>query len=445
MNSPLQNNTTKLEELLEIVNKAMDIERPDLPIIVNEATAEDVVLHKQCINSNGEVIVGTFELDEKLEKQNMLIDQIQSAIENKVITKPLLQDKTVTPMNESQEISADVGYNGLNTVIVEGIPTVAQGIPSIEISDDGLITASVEQSEGYVEGGVRNAYTQLLTSSSHTYIPNSQAIVIPARTYITGEQIVAGDENLRPENIRAGVTVFGVDGTGNFPDVTTLLEETSTATYYEDTLIQRLRPYAFYSWSNLSSINLLNCIYIGMYAFAQCSNLTNINAPRCSTISANAFSGTPIPSINFPCCERINGYAFSNCLSLRTAIFPQVSYLGYSAFYKCINLQHVELPMVKTIDYGAFARCSQLQTISLPTLSAVGNSLFQSCYNLTSLYLMGSSYCVLSNTNAFSSTPFMGYQGVTSSSCYIYVPASLLSKYQTGTNWVRFNSLFIGV
>ena len=64
-------------------------------------------------------------------------------------------------------------------------------------------------------------------------------------------------------------------------------------------------------------------------------------------------------------------------------------------------------------------------------------------YNFKYLYLTGSSLCKLSNSNAFSSTPIGGYSASAGTYGSIYVPASLLTSYQTATNWAYFSSRFV--
>jgi hypothetical protein len=70
---------------------------------------------------------------------------------------------------------------------------------------------------------------------------------------------------------------------------------------------------------------------------------------------------------------------------------------------------------------------------------------FKNCIYLKSLYLMGSSLCQLYSSNAFASTPIGGYSTYTSTYGSIYVPASLLTSYQTATNWTYFSSRFVGI
>lgn len=46
-----------------------------------------------------------------------------------------------------------------------------------------------------------------------TYIPGTADQIIPAGQYLSGDQVIKGDEELKPENIRKGATIFGVTGT----------------------------------------------------------------------------------------------------------------------------------------------------------------------------------------------------------------------------------------
>jgi hypothetical protein len=114
---------------------------------------------------------------------------------------------------------------------------------------------------------------------------------------------------------------------------------------------------------------------------------------------------------------------FALCLTpLTTAYFPNVIALS-----------------------GAFALCYSLITASFPQVATINEGAFYKCYNLKSLYLPGSSICQLLSTDAFTSTPIGGYSA--SAGCYgsIYVPASLVTSYQTATNWTYFSSRFVAL
>lgn len=103
---------------------------------------------------------------------------------------PVLQARTATPSESAQEIVPDSGYDGLSRVTV------------------GAISAT------YVGSGVTRR-------SATTITPGTSSQVISAGQYLSGAQTIRGDANLVPENIKSGVSIFGVAGSlegggGNF-------------------------------------------------------------------------------------------------------------------------------------------------------------------------------------------------------------------------------------
>lgn len=92
-------------------------------------------------------------------------------------------------------------------------PRVEVATPMIDVSAEGLITATTEQEAGYVPGGSKSATQQLPTQAAKTVTPGTtnQTAVASGR-YTTGDVDVAGDANLKAENIAEGVSIFGVIG-----------------------------------------------------------------------------------------------------------------------------------------------------------------------------------------------------------------------------------------
>lgn len=117
-----------------------------------------------------------------------------------------------TSLSKSKNVvTANAGYypNAVSATVTE----VTQATPSISINSSGLITAIATQAAGYVAAGTTSATKQLTTQAAKTIVPGTEDQIIPGGTYLTGRQIINGTVNLKAENIKSGVGIFGVTGT----------------------------------------------------------------------------------------------------------------------------------------------------------------------------------------------------------------------------------------
>lgn len=91
--------------------------------------------------------------------------------------------------------------------------TVELATPTILIDENGVITASVDQEEGYVIKSSKKADLRLPVHSGGSIKPEkNNKIAVQSGTYVTGDVVIAGDESLDPSNIRKGATIFDVTG-----------------------------------------------------------------------------------------------------------------------------------------------------------------------------------------------------------------------------------------
>ena len=118
--------------------------------------------------------------------------------------------------------SSNLTANGATVTVPSGyyaqqytksVTTATQATPTISVSSSGLITASATQTAGYVSAGTKSSTSQLSTQGAKTITPStSSQTVVESGKYTTGAVIVAGDTNLISENIKSGVSIFGVNG-----------------------------------------------------------------------------------------------------------------------------------------------------------------------------------------------------------------------------------------
>ena len=123
-----------------------------------DATAADVAAGKTFTSAAGLKVTGTHEC-----------------------AAPRLQSKTVLPSESQQTVSPDSGYDGLSDITVEAV------------------------SNTYIGSGVTK-------KSAATYTPGTADQTIASGQYLSGKQTIKGDANLVAENIKSGVSIFGVDG-----------------------------------------------------------------------------------------------------------------------------------------------------------------------------------------------------------------------------------------
>lgn len=136
----LKSNTSSLQEILNKINALPEIGGVELPELTNEGTSADLLSGKELIDGDGNVVTGTFTIDEELTTQETLLSdqdaklaELAEILSNKASVSPVLQSKTITPTTTEQTVTADSGYDGLRAVTVNGdanlIPAnIAEGV-----------------------------------------------------------------------------------------------------------------------------------------------------------------------------------------------------------------------------------------------------------------------------------------------------------------------------
>lgn len=104
---------------------------------------------------------------------------------------------------------------------------------------------------------------------------------------------------------------------------------------------------------------------------------------------------------------------------------------GQYIFYNCTNLETAVLSGSGSIPSNTFNACSKLTAVDIDGMTLGSGSVFYNATILSAVIIRNSTVANLGNINVFQGTPFAsGKSGGT-----LYVPSSLISSYQSASNW----------
>ena len=179
----ITNNTTLLNELKTKAESLPNREAAGVDVSGVTATASDVLSPKVFVDSTGVEQTGT------------------------IVTKTV-DDLTA----KTNTVTVPAGYYA--TQVSKSISTGTVNDPMFNVSASGLVTATVTTSAGYVTNISKQNTYQLPTQAAKIVTPSTtQQTAVASGKYTTGDVYVSGDSNLITDNIKNGVSIFGVTGT----------------------------------------------------------------------------------------------------------------------------------------------------------------------------------------------------------------------------------------
>ena len=172
----------------------------------------------------------------------------------------------------------------------------------------------------------------------------------------------------------------------------------------------------FMSLSSLRSVSLSNRVtHLNTFAFYGCSKITTLTIPNSVASIGDA--------------------AFQGCSSLTDIKLPaNTNYLPNQIFYGCTNLKSLYIPSkVITVGSYAFYECAKLTTLTIPkSVIAIGPLALSGCTSLNEL---------ISSTPVPAPVGINCFDGVSTTTCKLYVPTGSKPDYQTADQWKNFKSI----
>ncbi len=109
----------------------------------------------------------------------------------------------------------------------------------VDVSDTTAAASDVRTGRYFYNSLGEKTQGTVPIQAAQTIMPGTATQTIPGGRILTGTQVIPGDANLAAENIRSGVTIFGVTGTyegGGSMNVMTLYAQTNASSVLNNTL-----------------------------------------------------------------------------------------------------------------------------------------------------------------------------------------------------------------
>ena len=278
------------------------------------------------------------------------------------------------------------------------------------INNDGTVSYDIDvNSAGYIADDTFSGTTgnpQVTVQGAQTIYPSTSDQTIASGKYLTGAQTILGDADLVAGNIKKDVNIFGVVGTyegGGADDVLVKLMK-KTLTKFECSVSGTINHASNFlsRQTSLTEVSLPNLTQIG-------TSSSNVGDNFCRYDSN-------LTKVYMPKMQKLYGARiFGSCTALVSIALPSLVY-GYGQYHfdGCNHLERVDYGKANETPSNGLEQC-----------------MFYGCSALNMLVLRYSSVRTLGNINTFNNSRFAS----TGSGGVLYVPASLVSSYQSASNW----------
>lgn len=323
---------------------------------------------------------------------------------------------TKTLLTEAKYMEDDV-------TITYARPSAPSGTKQISITSNGTTTEDV----------TAYASAQITANVPNTYAAADEGKVVSNGALVaqTSDTVTANDTY---DTTLINSLTVNVSGGG-----TDTLDElfANTLTQVISSTPTSLKAYFFQNQTALTKVSCSNVTTIGSRCFDGCTGLTEVSLPSYSgSVPDYAFCNcSNLTTLSLPSAARSPGsYTFQNCTKLTSTGFSAYNIVssGQDSWNGCQSIEYF-VHDINGIYTRTLQNCKSLLAVDVGTsFNATRASMCNGCSKLKTFVIRRSDAVVaLAATNAFSGTPFAsGGIGGT-----LYVPAALVSGYQTASNW----------
>lgn len=407
------------DQIYELAPTTDNVSFYELPILENEGTSDDIIDGKQFINSKGEKVVGKAVAGAGKLAMDLFAKTIVDINDSdgNIIQWPFVQ----TSFTSTFRAAFATGCSSLSRVVLPNIQSTSSYggysnmLPSNMFNGCTLLrTVNIGGNPSWIGSSAYKLCKNLRNIGNVSYITQIEGSAFMGCKFVQDDEFVKpcfsalktiGD---RQNEIFHYASLFDIDD-GVFPQLTMLagnstFAETNNITKVSLTALQRIDGWrVFYGCKDLSEVVLPNLLYLlGSDTFTACSNLISVSLPNCQLVASSVFT-------------------------------------------YCTKLQKMVLPKCQRISQKAFEGCSSLSMALLPVCSSIASYTFSGCRQLMSVYLFSNSIVSI-GINVFTNTP------ITSSNLTlpyawgsVYVPASLLTEYQSAAIWSGISGRLVGL
>lgn len=244
-----------------------------------------------------------------------------------------------------------------------------------------------------------------------------------------------------------GYIVIDDDGSGGTSVEDALI--TGGSLEYVNYRVTTLGTAVFAGWrtANGLKLSLPNCTSI-KYSFfvsgAPTNGFIRANFPSLRTISTNSCfrQQKGLQALYLPELTTCGQETFKEMTGISCdMVFPKMTSVTSVQQFQSLGTQNggitvnIYMPALTSFNFSnSFQNCNYTKIIDFGSANGtIGAGTFTNCYILDTIILRRTAGVVaLGDTAAFTSTPFLGYNGLKGT---IYVPSALVSQYTQATNW----------